>query len=57
MQKTNTDQFMDIPMKLRKRDEDVTQEVEKLLNGQSVKIFQSLDIEQRNKNDQNKSQE
>jgi Transposase and inactivated derivatives len=48
MQKTNTDQFMDVPVKQRKSDEDLAQEVQELLNGQPIGILQSLDIEQRN---------
>ena len=49
MQKTNTDQFMDVPVKQRKSDEELAQEVKELLNGQPIGILQSLDIEQRNK--------
>lgn len=41
--------FMDIPVKLRKSDEDLAQEMKKLLNGQPIGILQSLDVEQRNK--------
>ncbi|XEQ92272.1 hypothetical protein SCACP_11000 [Sporomusa carbonis] len=49
MQKTNTDQFLDVSVKHRKSDEDLAQEVKELLNGQPIGILQSLDIEQRNK--------
>ncbi|WP_094604385.1 hypothetical protein SPSIL_053930 [Sporomusa silvacetica DSM 10669] len=49
MQKPNTDQFMDVPVKQRKSDEELAQEVKELLNGQPIGILQSLDIEQRNK--------
>ena len=49
MQKANTDQFMDVLVKQRKSDEDLAQEVKTMLNGQSIGILQSLDIQQRNK--------
>nr|WP_255451001.1 transposase [Sporomusa sp. KB1] len=49
MQQTNTDQFMDVPVKQRKSDEELAQEVKKLLNGQPIGILQGLDIVQRNK--------
>ena len=49
MQKPNTDLFMDVPVKQRKSDEELAQEVKELLKGQPIEILQSLDIEQRNK--------
>jgi len=49
MQKENADQFMDLVVKQRKSDEDLAQEIRKLLNGQSVGMLQSLDIDKRNK--------
>ena len=49
MQKINSDQFMDVSVKQRKSDEDLAQEVKTMLNGQSIGILQSLDIQQRNK--------
>jgi hypothetical protein len=40
--------FIDVPVKQRKSDEELAQEVKGLLNGQPIGILQSLDIEQRN---------
>jgi len=49
MRKENADQFMDFTMKDRKSDEELVNNIKEMLNGQSVGILQSLDIDKRNK--------
>jgi len=49
MQKENIDQFMEFTIKERKNDGDLAKAIQTMLNGQSIGILQSLDIDKRNK--------